>query len=365
MIRSFCSPSQLSRCFHCPGSVRLLRSTDFGDKKNTSPAAERGTLLHDAVEQFVKIGEESLVKLSAGDARAVRFCGMWIDANAPGGTFEIQTDLSRIGIEAGEKGNRIDYLTVSATERTGVLVDFKFGEFEVPAPRYNLQLKAYAYGVMKAFGLTAISAYILQPELEDTNRVKFHLFTVTEMEEIGTELAKIVADTKAPDAPLVSGGWCGFCMAKDVCPNHRGLVLGMPSHMSVPMYLKQVAPAERGELYDQLKRLASWCKAAIGAIEEFAIDEHGEIAGYEIAPGRSTRSWRDPEVTMSKLRVIAVDAAVPITEFIAPEHPQSVAVVEKLMGKKLFAQELGDQVSVELGADSLKRKEGARGEQEE
>jgi hypothetical protein len=309
-------------------------------------------------------------ELPEPDARAVVWCVNMVlkitgyrdadNRDAIAISTEVQVPLDSVGIPAGEKGNRIDCLALNAGAGKMWVFDYKFGEGDVAPPEWNLQPKAYAYGALMAFpqGFDCVEAVILQPEMDDVeSRVKSAEWDAATVRGFGEPIRGIVEATQVPDAPLVSGPWCTFCRGRDTCPNHRGLVLRMPMHVEIGAHLDAIAPADRGVLYDEIKRLGAWCTKAAGAIEGYAIEGNGVIGGYSVEPTTGNRKWNPDgtEEVMAEMRVLAADAGIQVSALIEPEKPISPAQADKLLGKKLAAERFGQWVKQDDGPLKMKK----------
>ena len=95
-----------------------------------------------------------------------------------------------------------------------------------------------------------------------------------------------------------------------------------------------------------LSRIASWIEAVFAFVSEEAITHGTVIPGYKVVEGRARRVFSDAEAAAKA----ATDAGV--TNLYKTEL-KSLAEIEKLMGKKRFAEVLGDYVIKPPGKLSL------------
>jgi hypothetical protein len=373
----WCSPSQLTRRYHCPGSVRLEQKAITTDGSGSSEAATRGTVLHYFTDMLLSQGNVDALRghteynPTPADMHDVRWCAEQVNeiieelqTEYPDAKIidvgEKQLDLSALGISGGKVGNRVDRLIV-VPGVLAVLVDYKFGQGFVPSPPYNWQFKAYAWGVMEAYGGHAVRAIKLQPATDEEYRRTEGLFTPSEVERFGTDIAEIVARTKEIDAPLCRGAHCTFCGAKNRnCPLWKDAFLSIPSHLDVTAHLERISPVERGQLYSNLKAAESFVAGMIKKLVAYTLDKELEFHGYEIGPGRGSRAWTDDDKAMAALVELAKDKEKDPDEVVVPPvpaKPVSPSEAEKVLGKaKAVKAALSPLIVNVHGKPTLKKK---------
>lgn len=369
MNRSPFSPSQLNLRYNCPGSVALGANRTPGDAVK-SEAAERGTLLHELTRK-IDVGDDDILShkdMPEGDLEAVnwtvgqvrqirmalteKYHDIYEDA-------EVQVPLDSVGIESGEEGNRVDKLffctMATLPDSLLVIIDYKFGMGYVPPPKWNWQMKGYAFGGHVAFHpKQGVRVIVLQPEADEEDRYREYTFSAEEIAQIGTDIKAIVDRANEPDAPLAVGYWCNICKCRDVCPQHKGLILGMRMDLTVREHLLAISPADRGKLYGDLDRIKSWAENALGVCQGMAVEKGLEFAGFEVGPGKQSRSWTNDAAVMGRLNDIVNRGGIEKGLLVDPEQPKSVASVEKVVGKEPFKGQFGDLVLVAPGNRVLK-----------
>lgn len=349
--RDLCSPSQLDLRFRCPGSAQLQAQmvTDGGAEK--SEAAERGTLLHEIMEKY---GRDVVPLESHGleenDLLAVQYCAetvenilLNVEAQNPVQQFEVQIDLSELGISGGTHGCRIDRVILLPGIGT-IFIDYKFGFKWVTDPEFNWQLKAYAWGVWKKFG-GQVQAIALQPASDEDRQFLSHTFEDSEFEQIGNDIKAIVDRTKSPDAMLCRGSHCAklFCECKSICPLWKSAALEIPWAHTIPAYVKQLSPHERQELYCGLRRAQAWCFKAAEDIKRLAIDEELEIQGYRVEPSQKNE-WIDEITAYEAAKTLLIskgkESLIPL--LVEPQHLKSKSAVQKIIGSSKAVKMLLD-----------------------
>jgi hypothetical protein len=361
MEHDICSPSQLSLRFNCPGSVNLQKIHPI-EINVATPKAERGIRLHaieeNSIDHLAMYGDDrSAVDWCFEQIRdkvTSRFTGTDI---APIERKEFRIDLSSLGISGGTNGCRIDQLYVIPGIGS-IVIDKKFGVGYVSPPKYNWQMKAYAWGAWKAFG-GSVECIILQPAAQDEEkRYQSHVFAEGDFDKIGADIAEIVNKTKPVDAPLIRGPHCSylFCKCRNICPLWRNAVLEIPKGITVKTHLEAISPIERRGLYENMVTAQKWLENAVKTIQALAINDSLQIDGYEIGEGRKSYGWLNEQEAFNKIMQLCIDMKKEDAEIMEHAHLKSKSDVEKIIGKSKAARDLIDELIVEIpGNKCLKR----------
>ena len=254
------SPSSLGAIEKCPGRPAAIATLGPDRQTGDSPAAARGTLLHDLAVKCVTdpgayiagrmVG--ALFPLSTGayeltqdDALAVQMAvtyyqdreqlygapGQYEVKVYPGAAAHLDSFNPSTGVydRAPVDYSEVCYGTADAVfQGAGVLevVDLKFGRILVP--ENSLQLVAYALGALKDIELTPETAVqrvrttIVQPGGVG-QRIRTKEWTLDEMMEQALRLGRVceAALAKAP-VRIPGEAQCRFCEFKPRCPEHVG-----------------------------------------------------------------------------------------------------------------------------------------------
>ena len=103
---------------------------------------------------------------------------------------------------------------------------------------------------------------------------------------------------------------------------------------------------EIAELLDKLEGLVKWANEIFAYAQDAAVNHGKEWPGFKVVLGRSNRKYRD------ETKAAEAAAAAGYTD-IFKKTLLSVAEMEKLMGKRNFAEILGDLVIRPQGKPSL------------
>jgi hypothetical protein len=356
------SPSQLTLRYYCPGSVNLQKKLVGSGQAAVSKEAHEGTLKHALITDNRTKNSVALDTLSWDVSWVLTEVNQIVLASAPiDGVIvvdEYQIDLSDLGISGGKEGCRVD-LSVVIPGQKAIIVDYKFGVGYVPRPKYNWQMKAYAVGVYRAFGVTEIEVIILQPNVSDEFQIKEDFFYGSEIEGFETEIKNIVDRTKDENAPLVRGDHCiyYFCKARDICPLFRNAWLELPQHTTVAAHLKNIPSIERQKLYENVLAAESWCKKARATIESIALSGEVDIEGYEIGTGRKTRDWNKPEEEIQSALTILADQTGKVHRAVDFYTIKSPSEIEVMFGKSKLVKSIIDPLIIyKDGKPCLKKK---------
>ena len=170
------------------------------------------------------------------------------------------------------------------------------------------------------------------------------------------------------------GDWCRFCRAKPVCKACADEALALAreefldldagafseetevSDMTAPYSPDTETPVfkqsglipltELAEILPTLNRISSWIESVFAYVSSEAINHAVPIPGYKVVEGRSKRVFTDTKAV--------VDTAIQngYTD-LYKQQLISLTEFEKMMGKKKFAELLGDFVAKPPGKLAL------------
>lgn len=344
------SPSSSERWLHCPPSVRLCEQ--FPDPG--SVYAAEGTEAHALCEhllltalgrptrdprpEFQQYSQE-MQDAAEGYVQYVmeRVSDFRAQGLEPAVYVEQRLDISRF---IPECMGTSDAVIVGGD--TVIVCDFKFGKHRVPAT--SSQLRIYALGVCELlsclYDITRVKTVIYQPRLG----------AVDEAETSRDELYAWANETLAPIAQLAfegkgdyqSGEWCRYCLAKNQCRALAAHQMGLAQYDFEPPPL--LTEEEIAEVLTRVDELVAWASS----VKEYALHEAlaGTVfPGWKIAEGRANRRYTDEQAVADKVTAIGEN---PYEQKIL-----GVTAMEKLLGKKKFAELLGDLVERPEGKPTL------------
>lgn len=217
------------------------------------------------------------------------------------------------------------------------IVDFKYGLGVLVEAEHNPQMMLYALGALAIYqdlyDIEFVAMTIFQPRREN---VSTWTISVPELLDWAENELKPKAELAAKgEGEYCSGDWCTFCRAKATCRKRAedNLKMTRLDFQDPPL----LSDEEVAEVLTQLPDLTKWA----AEVQEYALEQatkHGKHwNGFKIVRSVSRRKYTDEEkVAQTAIKAgyedIYRSTLIPITE------------MEKLMGKKNFAEILGDLV---------------------
>ncbi len=247
------------------------------------------------------------------------------------------------------------------------ITDYKHGKGVPVSSVNNGQMRLYALGALAQtavlFGdkIKRVCTAIVQPRLSEN--VTEEWLTVEELKEWG----KTVVMPKAFQAfygfgTFSAGDWCRFCKGKAECRARAEYYAGFGQYegMRVEGSDKSIGSANEattlpltlsdddvGTLLMQAEGLMAW----YSDLQEYARDAilaGRKIPGWRVVEGRKTRAFTDADKALDLMRNAGYDDAV-----LYEHKAKSLAELEKLTGKKAFAEIMGDVITWPQGKPTL------------
>ena len=235
------------------------------------------------------------------------------------------------------------------------VIDFKYGRgIEVHAEN-NPQMMLYALGALLSYvgiyDIFTVRMTIVQPRIKQEPET-------WEME--ARDLLHWAEDVVKPAAALAAKGegeyaegeWCRFCAIRGSCRARAG------ANLALEDFGAKLPPELSNEEVARAMAAGARLKAWLADLEEYALAtclNGGEIPGWKAVEGRSVRAWIDQDDAFNAAR----SAGVP-DEMLYERKPVTLAALEKIMGKKAFAEALSDYVTTPPGRPTLARADDRR-----
>lgn len=386
-VHALLSASSSKQWLHCPPSVRLQEAFP----NESSVYAEEGTFAHEVCEYKVRKYLHERVKRPQSEEYYTEEIDQITDVYAefvitvieqmrsngcdPLVLVEERVDYSHI---APSGFGTADMLIIGRDENgKGLLhvIDFKTGQGVFVDCNHNSQMMLYALGGLAAYGyiyeIETVRMTIVQPRLDNISTFEC---TRKELEDWGESIrpiAKMAYEGKGEQNP---GDWCRFCRAKPVCRACADEALALcreefldldagafteeaeETDMTAPYeadtgtaVFKQpglIPIAELAEILPTLNRISVWIESVFAFVSSEAINHGIPIPGYKVVEGRSKRVFTDTKAV--------VDTAVQngYTD-LYKQQLITLTEFEKMMGKKRFAELLGEYVAKPPGKLAL------------
>lgn len=363
------SPSSAHRWIHCPASIKLSE----GIPAATSEYAEAGRLAHSIAElkarkRFMVMSKRTynaqLKKLQEDEHYAAEMDGytdLYVETleqhamtfqSAPFIALETSVPIGLFTSENKEDGTPATGTAdcIQIAESVLWVTDYKNGAGVPVEADHNPQMMTYALGALAMYALIygdfiqTIRLTIVQPALHSVSDWEI---SRTELEAWGRDVltpAAVRADSEDPGDPC-PGDWCRFCPLKNQCRERANKVLAVEAFgRRLPPLLSDMEVSQaliQGEL------LVSW----YNDLKDYALKaclDGKQIAGFKAVEGRSSRDWDNLDAAFADFQQHGVAEAM-----LWERKPVTVAGLEKILGKKTFAETASGHVVAHPGKPTL------------
>lgn len=213
------------------------------------------------------------------------------------------------------------------------VIDFKYGKGVEVSATWNPQMMIYALGALAAFedeyNIRRVRMTIIQPRLN--NLSEFEIEVAGLKWWAGNVLTPKAEEAISGKGKQYTGEWCRFCRCKTTCAKLAGECFAIAEQFADK---ETVSDEDMATVI--LPKLAT-IKAWASAMEEYALDEAlkgKQYEGYKLVEGRSIRKITDPAELAARL----LDNGFERDKIYKPEELETITTLEKLVGKKTFAE---------------------------
>lgn len=247
------------------------------------------------------------------------------------------------------------------------ITDYKHGKGVPVSAEGNPQMRLYALGALKKYEpfyggmIQRVRMTIDQPRIQ--SELSSETITVDELKAWGETIKPIAQMAFSGFGEFKPGDHCRFCRGKAQCRARADANTALedfkdcllPTAKNVEQAQQNAGanvPAmlthdEIGELLVRGKDLVQWYKG----LEEYALNallNGEEIAGWKAVAGRSNRIFSDQEAALAAVIAAGYDESL-----VYERKPKTLTGLEELMGKKDFAEKIGQYVVKPLGKPTL------------
>lgn len=343
------SASASHRWLVCTPSARL--ESRFPDKG--SPYAAEGTKAHSLAEETLRrflAGGDSTVCCEDGEMReAVQFyvdvCIEKITAarNASPDAkilVEERLDFSEYVPQGFGTGD-----AVIVSDDGLEVVDLKYGKGVRVEAVENSQMMLYALGALSAYGwlynVGRVRMTIVQPRLDNVSTSEI---SDDALYLWGRKVQRLAAKAFAGEGEFKPGEHCRFCKARNTC---RAYAEAMKAHIREDL---RPAPELQDDEIADIVRHAKEVKNWLDGVEAYALGRAlsgTKYPGMKLVAGRSTRKIADESAAA------AVLLSAGYNDIYRPQSLRTLTELEKLCGKKHFAELLGANLTKSEGKPAL------------
>jgi hypothetical protein len=366
------SASSAYRWLNCTPSARLEEKFV---EENSSVYAKEGTLAHEFSEAALRLHSKLLTtraynQLIKGlkanklyspemDTEVDKYVNIVLEELA---VSKKQTSDAVLMIE--EKLDLTKYIedgfgtgdALIIADKTLKVIDLKYGKGIRVNPENNPQLMLYGLGALEAveifYDIDTVELMVVQPRLDHFAK---WAISVEELKAWAkNKLVVAAAKAYAGEGLQQAGSWCQFCKAAPKCATLASVNMKLiDDQFSDPHLLKD---QHMIDIFNKSSQITNWLNAVTGYMLKEAIA--GKIwPGLKLVEGRSNRKWSDEEKVKETLRAFNFT-----DEQILTIKLQGITAIEKLLGKKRFAEILSDLTIKPAGAPTLTGKDDPRPE---
>lgn len=361
-IHARLSASGAKKWINCPGSIQL--EENFEDKP--SQFAEEGTNAHALGEAKIRLATKEYNRTKYHNAiRNLEITEDMEDYAESYKNYVIErynSALQKTPDAILMLEQRLDFSkyvpdgfgtgdAVIIAEGKLEIIDLKYGKGVEVSAVDNPQLRLYALGAYEAFdmlyGFDTVEMTIYQPRLDNISSENISVAELLEWGESVKKAAQLANDDSVIEC--VAGKHCdtGFCKARPVCRAYA------EERQKMAVYdFKSPAMLTVAEIADIIKQSASlekWAKLVCDYALEQAYKHGVEYPGYKVVEGRSNRKYSKPDSEVAK---ILTDNGYQESDILVHKL-KGITDIEKLLGKKTFAEVLGSYVVKPPGKPTL------------
>lgn len=357
------------RWMNCPGSVKLSRQFP----SSSSIYADEGTLAHDAAEQLIQTGNvtaahrkkinqfyEAHPELNGSDEVMIRELADYVEYVKEEFTDAVMADAGA-QLMTEQKVDLTPWIPdgFGTTDvaiiggKTLHIIDLKYGKGVPVFAEGNSQLRLYALGTLdlldSIYDIEEVKMTIYQPRIDNVSSDKI---LAEELRDWGENQVKPAAKLALSDnAPTAAGDWCTFCPARQSCRTRA------ESYMELAKYMaeKLLSVDEIAEILKKVDGLVKWAEDLKDGALTRAL-EGEEFPGWKVVEGRSNRKYSGTEEEI----VRQCEGAGYDEAMLYEKKLLTITAMEKLMGKKQFAEVLGNYVEKPQGKPTLAPEEDKR-----
>lgn len=361
-IHARLSASGAKKWINCPGSIQL--EENFEDKP--SQFAEEGTNAHALGEAKIRLATKEYNRTKYHNAiRNLEITEDMEDYAESYKNYVIErynSALQKTPDAILMLEQRLDFSkyvpdgfgtgdAVIIAEGKLEIIDLKYGKGVEVSAVDNPQLRLYALGAYEAFdmlyGFDTVEMTIYQPRLDNISSESISVAELLEWGESVKKAAQLANDDSVIEC--VAGKHCdtGFCKARPVCRAYAEERQKMAVYDFKPPAMLTVA--EIADIIEQSASLEKWAKLVCDYALEQAYKHGVEYPGYKVVEGRSNRKYSKPDSEVAK---ILTDNGYQESDILVHKL-KGITDIEKLLGKKTFAEVLGSYVIKPPGKPTL------------
>lgn len=355
--------SVAARWMACPGSINLSRG--LPEPPGTAYALE-GTRAHTLAELSLRKDVEPSffvgMEMDGGvvdEDMAAHVSVFTTHCSSLGGFLQVERKFNLAALNPpGPMFGTADAVVYRRDEVNRLhVIDLKYGQGVVVEVKGNKQLRYYALGALLSldhdeYPVDEVVITIVQPRVSHPDgMVRSETVTTAELLDFAGELMAAARATTQPDAALVPGSHCRFCPASGICPAQRERVQQSAEMdfsvvpVEAPRAPETLTKEELTTLMPLFPMIEDWM-GAVRAHVQSMLERGEEVPGWKLVQKRAVRKWTDE----GDVRAALLASGWKTEDIDTEPELRSPAQIEKLLGKKRFAEKLGDSHVVKVSS---------------
>lgn len=361
------SASGASRWLNCTPSARLEEL--YGEKVTTTYAKE-GTLAHELAELYIRHDIFGTINDTEFDTGLEKVMANELFSEEMLNTVPIYTDYCAEQFREAQTNNSFadafveqkldlteyvpdsfgtgDFIIVS--DGLMEVIDLKYGKGVPVYADWNKQLMLYGLGALSKFDtmydIEEIRLTIVQPRI---NNISSWQISAGELIKWAEESLKPKAELAfAGKGELDAGEWCRFCSVRNKCRKLYEQQMETAKHEFTNPDL--LTDEEIAYIVLKAPRLVEWANFMVEYATNKAMLEHKDWPGLKLVEGVSRRKWIDEEQAANTIFARFPELS---EDQVYTMKLNSITEMEKIIGKKKFAELLSDTVIKNPGNPKL------------
>lgn len=353
-------PSASGRWLKCAPSqgyiARLIREKLIR-KRESGPAAQRGTRIHEHGEQFIRwlLAGKKIDGFSKGDPdelREARDYARYVMAKRD----ELEQLYGKVTMNVEDKAVLVDKVCWGSRDvwmKAGghlCIIDLKSGREPVTVEG-NTQEIIYAADLVGEHDPKTVELCVWQPNATDGQLPeRRHVYKRAEYDKVLAAVkvgvgraARWLKEKKGHEEHLVAGDHCGWCDALGVCPaaRERNLEISSKKFEPVPLHRAEPPPPatlEADQVAEILRR-APMFQAWLDAVQVRALElmhKGKQVPGFKVVHKQTRRAWESKYTDAQIAKKLGVNVKE-LTKTIRLSPAQVEALLDKGGKQKLAA----------------------------
>ncbi len=228
------------------------------------------------------------------------------------------------------------------------VIDYKYGQGVSVSAVENSQMMLYGLGALNDYGfiydVQTVGLHIFQPRM---NNVSDWELPAAYLLDWGRAVEYTAALAAKGEGDMAAGEHCRFCPHAGRCPELARSCALIVETSDGPVEIPSLAPWQVADILAAEGKVTAWLKA----VKDRALSDMlsgGEVPGYKVVAGRSSRSWADDLEVESILNLAGYTPDdYTKTELLSPYN------MEKALGKKKVSELLSGQILSVPGAPTI------------